>query len=205
MRLAPALVAPCLFLAASPLSGWRCCPCGYGIIAIAHCNGAMTHVAMALSPHSAGTIALVAMALSHTPHWCWVACHCPCCESTLAHIAKAPWPMLMPFAFALARSLSAGRLCCAGGVNCSGARCIVTRNAMAPLPMLPWHSLVSRVALIAKGLDAVPALGGCRSDIAAVASRLHRRQPTATALSSLQPSMPLQSRHCCIAVAPSWS
>ncbi len=171
-------------------------PCGYDIVTIAHCNGAVTRVAMALLPPSTGDIALVTMTLSPTPRWYWVACHCPRRESTVAHVAKAPWPTLMPFTFALARLSSAGRLCCAGGVNCSGACCIVTRNVMVPLPTLHWCSLVSRVVLVAKGLR-----GRC-SDLAAVASRLHRRQPAATALPPLQPSILSRSRHRCIAVAP---
>ena len=168
-------------------------------VTIAHCNGAVTRVAMALSPPSAGVIALITMALSPTPRWCWVACHCPCCESTVAHVAQAPWPTLMPFAFALARLSSASRLCCAGGVNCSSARCIVARGTMVPLPTLHWCRLVSRVLLVAKGLA-----GRC-SDLAAVASRSHCRQPAATALPPLQPSTPLWSRHCRITSALSWS
>ena len=160
LLLVPALVAPRLCLAASPLSGQRCRPCGYGIVTIAHCNGAVTRVAMALSPPIAGIITLVTMALLPTPHWRWVACHCPHRESTLAHVAKVPWPTLLPFAFALARSSSADCLCHAGGNNCSGARCIIAHDAMAPLPTLHWRHPVSHVALIAKGLKAVPALGG---------------------------------------------
>jgi hypothetical protein len=171
----------------------------HDIVTIAHCNGAVTRVAKALSPPSAGVIALVTMVLLPTPRWCWVACHCPRRESTVAHVATAPWPTLMPFAFALARLSSAGRLCCAGGVNCSSARCIVARNAMVPLPTLHWRCLVSRVVLVPKGLA-----GHC-SDLAAVTSQLHRRQPAATALPPLQPSTPSRSRHRRIASALSWS
>ena len=160
LHLAPAFVAPRLCLAALPLSGRHCRPCGYGIVTIAHCNGDMTHVAMALSPPIAGVITLVTMALSPTPHWRWVACYCPCRESTLAHVAKAPWPTLLPFTFALARSSSADCLCHAGGVNCSGAHCIVAHNAIAPLPTLRWRHPVSHVAIVAEGLDAGHALGG---------------------------------------------
>ena len=171
----------------------------HDIVTIAHCNGAVTRVAKVLSPPSAGVIALVTMVLSPMSRWCWVACHCPRCKGTVAHVAKAPWPTLMPFTFALARLSSAGHLCCAGGVNCSSARCIVARDALVPLPTLHWCCLVSRVLLVAKGLA-----GRC-SDLAAVASRLHRRQPAATALPPLQPSMLSRSRHHCIAVAPLWS
>jgi hypothetical protein len=173
-------------------------PCGYDIVTIANCNGAVTRVAMALSPPSAGVIALVTMALSPTPRWYWVAWHCPRRECTMAHVAKASWPTLMPFTFALARLSSASRLCCAGGVNCSGARCIVARDVIVPLPTLHWRRPVSCVVLIAKGLA-----GRC-SDLAAVASRSHRRQPAATALPPLQPATLSQSRHRCIAVAPLW-
>ena len=152
---------PCCCVAVAPTSP----PSGsHDIVTIAHCNGAVTRVAKALSPSSAGVIALVTMALSPTSRWCWVAYHCPCRESTVAHVVKAPWPTLMPFAFALVRSSSAGRFCCAVGVNCSSARCIVARDAMVPLPTLHWCCLVSRVLLVANGLA-----GRC-SDLAAVAS-----------------------------------
>ena len=171
----------------------------HDLVTIPHCNGAVTRVAKVLSPPSAGIIALVMMMLLPPPRWCWVACHCPCHEGTVTHVAKALWPTLMPFAFALARLSSAGRLCCAGGINCSSARCIVARNAMVPLPTLHWRCLVSRVFLVAKGL------AGCFSDLATVASRSHCRQPAATALPPLQPSTPLRSCHRRIASALSWS
>ena len=115
------------------------------------------------------------------------------------HVVKAPWLTLMPFTFALARLLFAGHLCCAGGVNCSGAFCIVARGVMVPLPTLHWRRLVSHVVLVAKGLA-----GRC-SDLAAVASRSHCRQPADTALPPLQPSTLSRSCHRCIASALSWS
>ena len=203
LHLAPALVAPRLCLAASPSSGRRCRPCGYGIVTIAHCNGAVTRVAMALSPPIAGIITLVTMALLPTPHWRWVACHCPClwptsqrhqgprcCRSPLHWPGRCPPTAFVTLVASIALALVASlpttqwRHCprCAGVIQ---------------FPML--HSLQ-------KALTPCPPLAGCCTDIAAVAvtSRLHRRHTAATASPLLQPSTPLQSRHRRNTVAPLW-
>ena len=87
-------------------------PCGYDIVTIANCNGAVTCVAKVLSLPSAGVIALVPMVLSLTPRWYWVACHCPRREGPVA-LLRRRHVLLMPFTFALARLSSAGRFCCA--------------------------------------------------------------------------------------------
>jgi hypothetical protein len=88
-------------------------PCGYDIVTIANCNGAVICVAKVLSLPSAGVIALVTMVLSLTPRWYWVACHCPRREGPVALLRRRHVPPLMLFTFALARLSSAGRLCCA--------------------------------------------------------------------------------------------
>jgi len=83
-------------------------PCGYDIVTIANCTGAVTCVATVPSLPSARVIALVPMVLSLTPRWYWVACHCPRRKGPVALLRRCH-VLLMPFTFALARLSSAGQ------------------------------------------------------------------------------------------------
>ena len=139
-----AVVRPAL----SPLWLWHRHHCTLQWCRDSCCNGAVAPHCWHHHPCYNGAVAHATLALGRMS-----------LPSSLAHAAKVPWSTLLPFAFALARSSSADCLCHAGGVNCSGARCIVAHDAMAPLPTLRWRHPVSHVALVATGLNTVPALG----------------------------------------------
>ena len=130
---------------------------------------------------------------------------------------------MLPFAFALARLLSAGYLCCAGGIHCSGMCCVgvfIVRNvvdciirvvAHAAMTLLPstqyctivtlrWHHPVAchcpqhDSAITHVAL----ALSSCPSSC--LLQRPHgpcRKAAVAHAMLDAQASLPASSKHCC--------
>ena len=161
---------------------WHCHP--LALASLPHCDGAVSHAA-GVGSH---VIALIAKALWPTsqrrrgPLRCCLPLHWPGRCPPAAFVALVASIALALVALSPATQW---RRCsrCTGVVQFPVSRS--SQTALTPCPPLAGHC----------------------SNIAAVAveSRLHCHRTAATALPSLQPSTPLQSRHRCIAVAPSWS
>ena len=123
----------CLIPLPDELPGRR--PCGYDVVTITNCNGAVTCVPKVLS--------FLALASLPSYRWCFhsrragIGLHvkCPRREGPVA-LLRRRHVLLMPFTLALARLSSAGRYCCAWWRQLLCCFCIVVYDVPVPLPTL---------------------------------------------------------------------
>ncbi len=207
-----------LYLASLPSSSWRRCPCHDGVVAITHCDSAVTLITMAPSPIHAGVVALVAMAPLPTLRWCCpVACRrlrrkkqCgPHSEGEVAHGALASLPFALCAGDVVVRRspLSLGL----GGVatrpksaSSSVSTPLLRRPARAAALVLPFGSLTELPGHLAEAANASLSalrpkmlsaerfvLAAGPSQTTAASCRVLRADPAASSLLSLSSMLTL--------------